>query len=35
MDAVHHIEHELQKLTIALHPSAPPEPLNNVLKQYM
>ena len=35
MDALHHIEHELQKLAIALHPSAPPEPLNNVLKQYM
>ena len=35
MEALHHIECKLQKLSIALCPSAPPEPLNNVLKQYM
>ena len=34
MEALHHIEHELQKLSIALCPSAPPEPLNDVLQQY-
>ena len=35
MEALHHIEHELQKLSKALYPSAPPEPLDDVLKQYM
>ena len=35
VEALHHIEHELQRLSIALHPSTPPEPLNDVLKQYM
>ena len=30
----HCIEHELQRLLIALCPSAPPEPLNDVLHQY-
>ena len=34
MEALHHLEHELQRLSIALCPSAPPEPLNDVLKQY-
>ena len=34
-EALHCIEQELQRLTIALHPSAPPEPLNNVFRQYM
>ena len=33
-EALHHIEEELQRLTIALCPSAPPEPLNGVLRQY-
>ena len=33
-EALHHIECELQKLSIALHPSAPPEPLDDVLLQY-
>ena len=33
--ALHHIEQELQRLSIALHPSAPPEPHNDVLQQYM
>ena len=33
-EALYHIECELQRLSIALHPSAPPEPLNDVLKQY-
>ena len=32
MEALHHIEYELQRLSLALHPSAPLEPLNNVLK---
>ena len=35
MKALHQIECELQKLSIALHPSAPPETLNDVLQQYM
>ena len=34
MEALHCLEHELQKLPIALCPSAPPEPLNDVLQQY-
>ena len=34
-EALHHIECELQRLSIALHPSAQLEPLNNILKQYM
>ena len=34
-EALHHIEHKLQRLSIALQPSAPPEPLNDVLRQYM
>ena len=34
-EALHHIEQELQWLSIALHPSAPPEPLDDVLRQYM
>ena len=29
VEALHHIEHELQRLSIALHPSAPLEPLNH------
>ena len=33
-EALHCIECELHRLSIALHPSAPPEPLNDVLKQY-
>ena len=33
-EAPHHIECKLQRLSIALHPSAPPEPLNDILKQY-
>ena len=35
MEALHHIERELQRVSIALQPSAPPEPLDDVLKQYM
>ena len=34
VEAIHHIECKIQRLSIALHPSAPPEPLNDVLKQY-
>ena len=33
-EALHHIECKLQRLSIALCLSAPPEPLNDVLKQY-
>ena len=33
--AVHCIEQKLQRLIIALCPSAPPEPLEDVLRQYM
>ena len=32
-EALYHIEHELQRLPIAFHPSATPEPLDDVLKQ--
>ena len=35
MEALHHIECKLQRLSIALHPLAPLEPLNHILKQYM
>ena len=34
-EVLHHIEQELQRLIIALHPSAPPEPLNDALRHYM
>ena len=34
VETLHHIEFELQRLSIALHPSAPPAPLNDVFKQY-
>ena len=33
-EALPHIEHKLQRLSIVLHPSALPEPLNDVLQQY-
>ena len=33
-EALNHIEHKLQRLSISLHPSAPPEPLEEVLKHY-
>ena len=33
-EALNHIECELQTLSISLHPSAPPEPLEEVLKHY-
>ena len=33
-EALHCIEQGLQRLTIALHPPAPPEPLDDVLRQY-
>ena len=33
-EALHHIECKLKKLSIALCPSAPPEPLDDVLQQY-
>ena len=33
-EALHHIECKMQRLSIALCPSAPPEPLNDILKQY-
>ena len=33
-EALYHIEYGLQRLSIALCPSAPPEPLNDLCKQY-
>ena len=33
-EALNCIEHEIQRLSIALHPSALLEPLNDVLQQY-
>ena len=35
MEAIHHLEHELHSLSLTLQPSAPPEPLDEVLQQYM
>ena len=35
VEALHHIEHKLQRLSITLCPSALPELLNDILKQYM
>ena len=35
VEALHHIEYKLQRLSIDLHPLAPLEPLGNVLQQYM
>ena len=34
MEALYNIEHKLQRLSIALCPSAPPELLADILKQY-
>ena len=34
MEALNHIKCELQRLPISLHPSTPPEPLEEVLKHY-
>ena len=34
IEAFHHVECKLQRLLIALSPSAPPETLNDVLRQY-
>ena len=34
MDAISHLEHELNRLALTLHPSAPPGPLDEVLQQY-
>ena len=31
-EALHCLEQKLQRLSIALHPSAPPDPLNNALR---
>ena len=33
-EAISHLECELNRLTLTLHPSAPPEPLDEVLQQY-
>ena len=35
MEAINCLEHELHRLSLALCPSAPPEPLDDVLQQYM
>ena len=34
-EALHHIEHKLQRISVVLCPSAPLQPLNDILKQYM
>ena len=34
MDAISHLECKLNRLALTLHPSAPPEPLEEVLQQY-
>ena len=34
MEAIHHLEHELHRLSLTFQPSAPPEPLDEVLQQY-
>ena len=33
-EAINHLECELYRLSLALHPSAPPEPLHDILQQY-
>ena len=33
-ETIHGLECELQRLTLSLHPSAPPEPLDEILNQY-
>ena len=33
-EAINCLEHELHRLSLALHPSAPPEPLDDILQQY-
>ena len=35
MEAIHHLEHELCRLSLTFQPSALPEPLDEVLQQYM
>ena len=35
MKAINHLEHELHRLSLTFQPSAPPEPLDEVLQQYM
>ena len=34
MEAIHHLECELHRLSLTFQPSAPPEPLDEVLQQY-
>ena len=34
MEAIHHLEHELQRLSLTFQSSAPPEPFDEVLQQY-
>ena len=34
IEAISPLKHELNRLTLILHPSAPPEPLDEVLQQY-
>ena len=35
MEAINHLEHELHRLSLMFQPSAPSEPLDEVLQQYM
>ena len=35
MEAINHLEHELHRLSLMFQPSALPEPLDEVLQQYM
>ena len=35
METIHHLEHELHRLSFTFQPSAPPEPMDEVLQQYM
>ena len=35
MEAINHLKHELHRLSLAFHSSAPPEPLDDVLQQSM
>ena len=35
MEAINCLEHELHRLSLTFQPSAPPEPLDEVLQQYM
>ena len=34
METLNHIEHELKRLSVSLHPPAPTEPIGEVIRHY-